>query len=349
MKKFCSKPFEWLEIGPKGNAFVCCPGWLPKTIGNINEQSIDDIWNSESAREVRSSILDGSFKYCNDNCPYLKTSTETVCEIDDVRNKSHLEIINNNKTEIEKPKWLNLAYDLSCNLKCPSCRCELIQITSGKEYSKLKSLQEKILYPLINHIEWLYITGSGDPFGSKLFRELLLSLETKNHPNLKIYIHTNGVLLTETMWEKLHNIQKSIKQIQVSIDAATESTYNINRVGGNWNKLMENLRFISSLKKNNRIDKFEISFVVQRNNWREILKFIEIGFNLSVDQIKFYPIDDWGRGFLGETFEERNIISNKHPEFPEFKKYLLDNKKQLQNKKINLGKINEIFRDIKVI
>ena len=65
----CAVPFSSLEIG-KSKRFLCCNGWLKK---NLPENSSPhDAWDSVEARDIRESILDGSYKYCESNiCPYL--------------------------------------------------------------------------------------------------------------------------------------------------------------------------------------------------------------------------------------------------------------------------------------
>ena len=64
---YCTKPFEQIQLLENGNMIPCCPPWINHyTIGNINEGSYEEIWNGEKAQEFRKSILDGSFRYCNE-------------------------------------------------------------------------------------------------------------------------------------------------------------------------------------------------------------------------------------------------------------------------------------------
>src|SRR5690349_32657 len=87
-KLFCSKPFSWFEVtrgatATEGEVYVCCPSWLPKTIGNLLPSSVAEVWNSEAAVDIRKSILDGSFKYCKEeHCPYLQTQTGPVQQVE---------------------------------------------------------------------------------------------------------------------------------------------------------------------------------------------------------------------------------------------------------------------------
>src|SRR5689334_2971845 len=93
---FCSKPFTNLEVVTyprRGDAFLCCQAWLPVSIGNIGEGSVADLWNGPVARDIRRSVLDGTFEYCNSNCPYLQTITFPVQARSEVSDPKLREII----------------------------------------------------------------------------------------------------------------------------------------------------------------------------------------------------------------------------------------------------------------
>ena len=59
--------------GERGEVYVCCQNWLSKPIGNMSGQAVAEIWNGSDAQDIRRSIFDGSFRYCNgDRCPFLQ-------------------------------------------------------------------------------------------------------------------------------------------------------------------------------------------------------------------------------------------------------------------------------------
>ncbi len=61
---FCASPFEQLETAPTGLAYVCCPIWLPTPIGTLDTDP-QKLWNGDIAKNIRESIIDGSYRYCN--------------------------------------------------------------------------------------------------------------------------------------------------------------------------------------------------------------------------------------------------------------------------------------------
>jgi hypothetical protein len=79
-KYFCSVPFKNLEIHTKV-CFACCPSWLPNKI-ETSEIPLKDVWNSDPIVDIRNSIIDGSFKYCDKElCPYLSKLVNFRCPI----------------------------------------------------------------------------------------------------------------------------------------------------------------------------------------------------------------------------------------------------------------------------
>jgi hypothetical protein len=71
-ESFCDWPFRKLEVATGGACYLCCPGWLPLTVGNVKQQSFEQIWNSQPAKDIREAIVDGSFRFCSKiHCPSI--------------------------------------------------------------------------------------------------------------------------------------------------------------------------------------------------------------------------------------------------------------------------------------
>lgn len=63
--KYCERPFQHVYIMPNGD--VRCCSWTTKKIGNLLENTLEEIWNSPAAEEIRESVRDGSFRFCRKN------------------------------------------------------------------------------------------------------------------------------------------------------------------------------------------------------------------------------------------------------------------------------------------
>src|SRR5262249_53335625 len=191
---FCSRPFSWFEVSRFGEAadstrtlrggdtFLCCPSWLTKPVGNLLQSSVDEIWNGETAREIRKSILDGSFKYCNHiRCPFLQNRTFPVQPVDRVVDPLMRRAIDENLTVLPwGPLEINACFDQSCNLSCPSCRTRVIM--EHDRHDEITLIKSKLNREALKHARLLYITGSGDPFGSPFFRQWLQTLRREDVP-----------------------------------------------------------------------------------------------------------------------------------------------------------------------
>ena len=69
------------------------------------------------------------------------------------------------------PREINCSYDRSCNLSCPSCRAKVIVESRAKD--RVLRIQKRLTEEALPEARLLYITGSGDPFGSPFFRRWL--------------------------------------------------------------------------------------------------------------------------------------------------------------------------------
>jgi MoaA/NifB/PqqE/SkfB family radical SAM enzyme len=312
----CSVPFNSLEIH-NNVCFVCCPSWLSKNV-EISEIPLKDMWNSEPIVDIRNSILDGSFKYCNKElCPYLSKLVNYGIESGPIRIKSESQY----KESILKsnvPHNLVMNFDRTCNYKCPSCRVDLI-VENSKGIKRVEKTIEEIDNYYSKDVRTLYITGSGDPFVSVGFRNYLRNFNPKKYPKLgSIHLHTNASMWNKEMWDSMPNIHKFVKSCEISIDAGTKDTYeNKTRLGGNWENLLNNLRFISELPNIS----VKTSFVVQDSNYMEMETFYDLMYSIfrKKANVFFGKITNWGTFSEGE-FKLKQVWDIEHPEHQLFKK-----------------------------
>lgn len=345
---FCSKPFRWFEVSgwyqPKGDVFMCCPTWLDTPIGNIQTQTVNDIWNGKKAQEIRNSILDGSFKFCNHSrCPFLQTESSPVERVDEVKDPELRHIIDNRLTVLPYgPREINCAFDKSCNLACPSCRTEVIVERDDNNREQILRIRDKIRTEALKDADLLYITGSGDPFGSPFFREWLQTMKRDEMPKLKrIRLHTNAQMWTPKVWNSIpQEIREVITSTEISIDAATQETYAVNRRGGDFGKLLRNLEFISLLRHRGPLESVTISMVVQNNNFMEMPAFVQLGKGYAFDIVYFSRLVDWGT-FAPEEFKRRAVHLPRHRRHAAFVEVL--GQEIFRDPIVNLGNLSELL------
>lgn len=315
----CTVPFEAIEIHDD-KVFMCCASWLKKELPN-NTPIDKNLWNSEEAVEIRKSVTDGSYKYCDKiQCPFLSQlvnlSAFNVGPIKHIDNVSpHIkEYLNGNKTNVEKgPRIVQLSFDRTCNYKCPSCRVDMI-VADSNTIKRINSTIEEIENSYSSTIEMIYCSGTADPFASVSYRNYLRNFDPKKYPNLKlIHLHTNASLWNKEMWDSMPNIHKYVQSCEISIDAGTQYTYeNVTRLGGNWDNLINNLKFIATI---NSLKYVKCSFVVQHSNYMEMQTFLNLMYSIFGIKTKvfFGRITNWGT-FTDERFKLIDVVNSSHPE-----------------------------------
>ena len=75
--------------------------------------------------------------------------------------------------------------------------------------------------------------------------------------------------------------------------AATELTYNITRLGGHWQTLLDNCARMGELRARGEVKYLRFDFVVQRDNFREMPAFVELARGFGVDHVLFSKMLDW--------------------------------------------------------
>lgn len=318
----CSLPFVNLELHDRQN-FMCCPSWLTKHLdGDI---PLEDLWNSDKSIEIRKTMMDGSFKHCDKTqCPYLSQLISTGGDVvGPIYHKTKLpdyitDYYNNESGKMSiGPKIIQMSFDRSCNLKCPSCRVDMIMASSGN-IKKIQSTIDEIERLYSNDITDFYITGSGDPFVSVGFKNFLRNFDSKKYPKLKrIHLHTNATMWNKEMWDSMKKIHKYVKSCEISIDASTKETYeNVTRIGGKWDVLINNLKFIATIPN---LKYVKPSFVVQSTNYKEMLPFTELMKSIfgKKANIFFGKINNWGT-FTEEQFKELQVWNESHPNYQDF-------------------------------
>ena len=318
----CAVPFTSLEIHDHAR-FLCCASWLKKYLPE--DTSPIDAWTSDEANDIRDSILDGSYRYCDSlHCPMLHQLEKfgPTGKINPLYHKDNLppqvqSKIDDYKNGVLAPSVIQFSFDRTCNLECPSCRVKLFT-ANKKKIDEVEATIQQIEESYGYSATTLYITGSGDPFISVGFRNFLRNFDKNKWPKLKsIHLHTNATKWNKKMWESMPNIHKYVKSCEISIDACTKETYETKtRINGNWNELIENLKFIATLPHLKRI---KPSFVVQTHNYKEMKLFYDLMIDIFGDKANVYygKITNWGT-FSADEFKKHEIWNPSHPEYSDF-------------------------------
>lgn len=321
-RRFCHLPWSFAEIHGDGSVYVCCARYSDgRKIGNIFTDDPMEMWNSDQARAFRAGILDGTFSQCSRvKCPYiagreLPTKEEAGAD-------GWAEVIASAQTVLDHgPLYVKLAHDETCNLTCPSCRDHIIVAKRARQ-AELDRVLHRFILPFLKDARSVQLAGDGDPFASRHYRSIM-QLTAQGYPDLKISLHTNGVLCDEEAWADCR-LDGRAGSVYVSVDAARRETFEVIRRGGDFRRLTANLKFLADKRRRGDIWDLHLLFVVQTGNYKEMPEFVRLGEEFSADSVRFSLIDHWGRAQTHEEYLRHKVWDEGHPEHRAFLNILSD-------------------------
>jgi len=278
LSAICNRPFGTVLIDKVGDVYLCdCQAWLPFVVGNLHKDSLENIFENNKSEYIRDTILDGSYKFCNNKqCIFLNN-----------------EFIQRQATLVPPVQLVNirLGIDESCNLSCPSCRTKTIFDKDNESIRKKIKIADKVIEYLKAKDSGVQINigSDGDPFASLVYRYFMRNVPKKG--SIRYGMQTNGLLLKKMMYRYPH-VFENMDLLKVSVDGATKQTYEKLRRGGRWENLLENLEHISKIKNQYRMQ-WHIDYVVQLTNFREIPQLLDLAEKLNIDAVNLTPIQNW--------------------------------------------------------
>lgn len=311
----CQEPFDGISVSSQGEVRLChCGAWQPTVVGNILNNTLEEILSSNLAIDIRKSIIDGTYEYCNEKrCGIIINKKLTNLSSFSIEDQTRF-------TEYKKytlPRFINLAGDKICNLSCPSCRHKVITLEDAEAQKNIKvveMLNSQIFNSSSTQPIELTLSSEGEVFASPLMLKFLEEFPIGNYPNAKFLFQTNGTLLINR-WDKIKHLENHIFKITITVDGASPLTYEKLRRGGNFESIIKNLDFIK-YKKEQLGFNLALRMVVQYDNINEIEDFCLLGNNYNADSIEFQRILQWGTYSIHE-FDQIDVLNEKHPLYVE--------------------------------
>jgi MoaA/NifB/PqqE/SkfB family radical SAM enzyme len=195
-----------------------------------------------------------------------------------------------------------------CQLNCIHCpTVEMLQINGlakdSKSYRKEAARKSTIGWGSLAFSNFKQLIDN-NPHIRRIelsnFGEIFLNPEL---PLMLRYAYEKGVILTAQNGVNLNNITDEMIEclvkyrfhnISVSIDGASQKTYSMYRRGGDFDRVLQNIRRINSLKEKcrSKYPKLSWSFIIFGHNEHEILKAKRIARELCMEfftQLNCFP------------------------------------------------------------
>ena len=209
---FCLAPWVSIHTWPDGKVFPCCLWNSRDPVGNVNAQSLEEIWNNEKMKKIRRSFLKGEKLKSCDRCFHLEDTVDQSYRQRinrDHKDKMHYvnETNQDGSLNIMNLHLWDVRISNFCNFKCRSCGLGL----SSSWYSDSKALGEKadkalinindkasfmdMLEPHYNCVDEIYFAG-GEPLVMPEHYQILDRLLELGRTDVNIRYSTNFSKLT---------------------------------------------------------------------------------------------------------------------------------------------------------
>jgi hypothetical protein len=145
-KAFCILPWIHMHAWPDGRAMPCCIADSDQPFGNVKENSIKEVWNSDKYKELRLAMLNGEKLDCCRRCYELEDSTY-IWTLRKNHNQwfgdKHFDLVEKTNADgsIDEMRmaYMDIRFSNICNMKCRSCGPELSSLHAqehGELYGK---------------------------------------------------------------------------------------------------------------------------------------------------------------------------------------------------------------------
>ncbi len=181
-----------------------------------------------------------------------------------------------------RPRAIRLEASTVCQLRCPSCP------TAQGEIGELigsGTLRFQDFKKLIDDNDWvkeIELSNWGEIF---LNPQLLQIMEYAFQKGVKLYAE-NGVNLNTVKPEVLEGLVKyQMQRMTCSIDGASQQTYSIYRLRGDYDTVIENIKTINRFKEqySSKFPKLRWQFVIFGHNEHEIATARALATELGMD------------------------------------------------------------------
>ena len=284
-KHFCSAIWGAIYQAPNGNIGPCCV--YNGSFGNIQSQTLDDMYKSDKVAEVKRKMLnDEKVEECN-YCYGLEGENQTSTSGRTSFNKTLFNKLDLKKEEPEFIYW-DIRITNLCNFKCRMCNPELSSEWK-EDWAKLglEDTQDKVItvdrknrffsdlqehYKYVKHI---YFAG-GEPFLSSQHYKILDDLRSLNlEKQVEIRVNTNLSIRT---YKKKRVLDYYEGFDNVFFGFSIDGSYGIGeyiRKGLNYTEWKENV-------------KEYVEYTEKCNNWS-----ITYGFQITYGAMNFHNLFDF--------------------------------------------------------
>ena len=172
------------------------------------------------------------------------------------------------------PYNLEIEITNRCNKLCIIC-----EHTYWKEPNKDLTYKEFLhIVKQFPKLKWINLTGEGDAF---LNKDYLKMIEYSKNRNISVFLVDSFDLINENISEKI--VSMKVDGIWISMDGATKKTYEKIKIGCNFEKVINNIKYLIHLKEKMKtpIPELCFRFIINKLNYHEMPMFVDLVHSLG--------------------------------------------------------------------
>ncbi len=175
-----------------------------------------------------------------------------------------------------------------CNLKCKMCEWDDI-LMDRKTHIDFNLFKRVIQESIELGLRKINLGVAGEPM---IHPEITKIINFLTENRIEISVVTNLSYSIDKFIESL----KKVSKIIVSVDAATPDTYSKVRTGGDFERVISNLTKLSDSGVN-----IIASYVIEKNNYKEINEFIKLMHKIKVKKLHFGIVNNINQDILKQV------------------------------------------------
>jgi len=229
-ERFCLVP--WTESCILSDGTVVCgcyDGLALVPLGDVNRKSFSEVWNGRRYRSLRRKMLLGpETMYLCAECPFAMERNVAVRDAGGFSDRAE-----------SFPKRLHIEPTVRCNLRCLACGRDMAA-RSRRRADMPFDLFEKVVKETGPRLSHLNLYDYGESFLHPRIFDMIRFAKQVN-PDLTVIVSTNGIPL-HTEQRRAELISSGCDEVIFSVDGASAETYSQYRVGGDFDRVIANMR-----------------------------------------------------------------------------------------------------------
>lgn len=246
-------PFIHLHVGNEGYVKACCVANI--NFGNINKQSLDEVWNGEPIHQLREKFNKGELDKRCAVCLNIEAAGGKS-----IRQETFERFPDVDVSKSTKPIYFDIRFSNVCNYRCRTCwhgassrwfeEAKVLKTNNGEKaiIHNIKDYENFITKcgDALLQAEEIYFAG-GEPLATEEHYLLLDWLVKNNATNMRLRYNTNFSMLSfkgrqvVDYWESFASVE-----LLISLDASEKLGEYI-RKEMNWETILSNRKKIRGL------------------------------------------------------------------------------------------------------